>query len=251
MKAHKRGTKKMPWWFREMGDDFRWDYERMFHKGDGMCTRIFQEEAGLEHVEAEGKDWAEEAQGQRRHIPRDFRECGRQPDLARLSQGYKTEQHGWKDRLTPDSQEHWMVSWEIHASFCWQHIKGAIGVSWVREKGRHPRVLPWTYDSGSCVGRRQSHTWKMPRTDLAPRAMFNKRYFPLSEKAMMQQWPWDMWEESGSEQRCQRRQNPSSSETGKKEEETRMQRKVEIRNTNVQGSSIRWPTFSMSQVALC
>lgn len=185
MKAHKRGTKKMPWWFREMGDDFRWDYQRMFHKGDGMCTRTFQEEAGLEHVEAEGKDWAEGAQGQRRHIPRDFRERGRQPDLTRLSQGYKTEQHGWKDRLTPDSQEHWMVSWEIHASFCRQYIKGAIGVSWVREKGRHTRVLPWAYDSGSCVGRRGSHTWKMPRTDLTSRAMFSKRYFPLSED---EQW---------------------------------------------------------------
>lgn len=115
MNTLERCTKKMLQWFKEMGDgflwrgggggdDFHWDYQRMFHKGNGIWT--FQEEAGLEHVEVEGNDWAVGVQGQRGHILRDFREHGRQLDLSRVSQGYKTQKL-WLKRWVNAGQEYW------------------------------------------------------------------------------------------------------------------------------------------------
>lgn len=161
----------------------------------------------------------------------------------------RNRNYGWKDGLMPDSREHWMISWEIHALCCRQWVVTV--VSWVREKGWDLTVPPGACEPGNSVGCKGSHTWKMPSLDLTSTTMFNKRPFPLRERMSNEATAQDVWEELKSEHRGQGQIERSTSETDRKKDQTTTQRKHEIQNMNVQGSYTRWSVFSVNRAAVC
>lgn len=71
--------------------------------------------------------------------------------------------------------------------------------------------------------------------------------FPSEREWVMKQWPQDVWEESGSQHQRQHHTEPFFLWDRQERRKKRRECKVEIKYMNVQGSSIRWPTFSKNK----